>query len=281
MKHSRLMRCSRIYAGVLVLLFFVVCSWGNCAQHSSQLVAVAVQENASPLHVRQAAYTPRSRIQFAHPGTELAHLAPGAQGFVPPPGKIFFISAFGDSLISGYGLDNAMDAFPVVLQDSLRELGYSVVVDNDGIAGNTTAQGRVRLSKILLTKPDIIIMELGANDMLQRRNVVRMKSELAAMIREIQDMDIRLLLTGMYSLPHFGKKYAEMFDAVFPDLAAKYNVSFYPFFLEGVALDHSLNQKDGYHPNGAGVRVLVHNILPYVVMQIKLICTENACKFGG
>lgn len=124
-------------------------------------------------------------------------------------------------------------------------------------------------------------MELGANDMLQRRNVVRMKSELAAMIREIQDMDIRLLLTGMYSLPHFGKKYAEMFDAVFPDLAAKYNVSFYPFFLEGVALDHSLNQKDGYHPNGAGVRVLVHNILPYVVMQIKLICTENACKFGG
>lgn len=275
MRHGRLMRCGRIYAGVLVLFLFVACSWGNCAQQASQLVAVAVQKEASPLHLRQAKYTPLPTQKDVCSRTSLAYYTPEAQGITCPPGKIFFISAFGDSLISGYGLDNAMNAFPVVLQETLRELGYPVVVENDGIAGNTTAQGRARLPKILLTRPDIIIMELGANDMLERRSVVRMKSNLAAMIREIQDSNVHLLLTGMYSLPHFGKKYADSFDAVFPDLAAKYGVAFYPFFLEGVVLDHSLNQEDRHHPNGAGVKVLVHNILPYVVKQIELICTEK------
>lgn len=273
MRYSRLMRCGHIYAVVLVLFLFAACSWGNCAQRASQLVAVAVPAKASPLHLRQAKYSPLSTQPRVYPRTGLAHFTPEAQGFVCPPGKIFFISAFGDSLISGYGLDNAMNAFPVVLQETLRELGYPVVVENDGIAGNTTAQGRARLPKILLTRPDIIIMELGANDMLQNRSVPRMKSNLAAMIREIQNRNICLLLTGMRSIPHFGQKYVDKFDAVFPDLAAKYSVAFYPFFLEGVALDHSLNQQDGHHPNAAGVKVLVRNLLPYVVKQIELIST--------
>jgi acyl-CoA thioesterase I len=274
MRYDRLMRCGRIYAGVLVLFLFAACSWGNCAQLSSPLVAVAVPADASPLRLH-AKYTPIPSHSRVYPKTGLAHFTPEAQGFVCPPGKIFFISAFGDSLISGFGLDNAMNSFPVVLQNTLRELGYSVVVENDGVEGNTTAQGLARLPRILLTRPDIIILELGANDMLQHRSVPRMKSNLAEMICEIQDVKIRLLFTGMYSLPHFGKKYVDKFDAAFPDLAAKYNVAFYPFFLEGVALDHSLNQKDGHHPNAAGVKVLVRNILPYVVKQIESICTEK------
>lgn len=274
MIYDRLMRCGRIYAVVLVLFLFFVCSWGNCAQQTSPLVAVAVPADASPLHLH-AKYTPISKQPRVYPETGLAHFTPEAQGFVCPPDKIFFISAFGDSLISGYGLDNAMNSFPAVLQETLRELGYSVVVENDGVEGNTTAQGLARLPKILLTRPDIIIMELGANDMLQHRSVPRMRSDLAEMICAIQNRNIRLLFTGMYSLPHFGKKYVDKFDAAFPDLAAKYNVAFYPFFLEGVALNHSLNQKDGHHPNAAGVKVLVRNILPYVVKQIGSICTEK------
>ena len=274
MRYDRLMRCGRIYACVLVLFLFATCSWANSAQQTSPLVAVAVPADASSLHLH-AKYTPIPSHSRVYPKTGLAHFTPEAQGFVCPPGKIFFISAFGDSLISGYGLDNGMNSFPVVLQNTLRELGYSVVVENDGVEGNTTAQGLARLPKILLTRPDIIILELGANDMLQHRSVPRMKSNLAEMICEIQDLNIRLLFTGMYSLPHFGKKYVDKFDAAFPDLAAKYNVAFYPFFLEGVALDHSLNQKDGHHPNAAGVKVLVRNILPYVVKQIESICTEK------
>lgn len=274
MGYDRLMRGGRIYTGVLILFLFVTCSWGNCAQQTSRLVAVAVSADTSPLNLH-AKYTPISGQPKVYPRTGLAHFTPEAQGFVCPPGKIFFISAFGDSLISGYGLDNGMNSFPAVLQETLRGLGYSVVVENDGVEGNTTEQGLARLPKILKTRPDIIIMEFGANDMLQRRSVPRMKSDLAEMICEIQNMNIRLLFTGMYSVPHLGKKYMDKFDAAFPDLAAKYNVAFYPFFLEGVALDHSLNQKDGHHPNAAGVKVLVRNILPYVVKQIGSICTEN------
>lgn len=273
MRHGRLMRCGRICIAVLILCA-VGCTQAYSSQES-QLVAVAVQKKASSLKLRSVKYTPRSSRASHYPQTDLAYFTPDAQGIACPPGKIFFISAFGDSLISGYGLDNALDSFPVVLQETLRELGYSVVVENDGVAGNTTAEGLARLPKILLSRPDIVILELGANDMLQHRSVTRMKSNLAAMIREIQNRGIGLLLAGMYSLPHLGQKYADKFDAAYPDLAAKYDVAFYPFFLEGVALNHSLNQKDGHHPNAAGVQVIVHNIIPYVVKQIKRICTKK------
>lgn len=189
-----------------------------------------------------------------------------------PPEKIVFISAFGDSLTSGYGLDDPSTAFPVVLQKRLRALGYNVVVENDGVAGETSAQGRERLSKILSVKPDIIIMEFGANDMLQYKSVERMKTNLSAMIEEIQYKKVQLLLAGMRSLPHFGNKYAESFEAVYPELAKKYDVALYPFFLEGAVLKHSLNQEDGYHPNAEGVGVIVQNILPYLVKEIQNVC---------
>ena len=189
-----------------------------------------------------------------------------------PPEKIVFISAFGDSLVSGYGLDDPSTAFPVVLQKELRAIGYNVVVENDGVAGETTAQGRKRLSKILSVKPDIILMEFGANDMLQHKSVDRMKTNLSAMIEEIQHKKVHLLLAGMLSLPHFGNKYAASFEAVYPDLAKKYDVALYPFFLEGAVLKHSLNQEDGYHPNAEGVNVIVRNILPYIVKEIQNVC---------
>lgn len=189
-----------------------------------------------------------------------------------PSEKIVFISAFGDSLTSGYGLDDPTTAFPVVLQKELRSMGYNVVVENNGVAGETTAQGRERLSKILCVKPDIIIMELGANDMLQQKSVDRMKTNLAAMIEEIQQKDVRVLLAGMLSLPHFGNSYGESFEAVYPELAKKYDVALYPFFLEGAVLKHSLSQEDGFHPNAEGVAVIVRNILPHLVREIQQVC---------
>lgn len=275
MRHGRFMRLSRVCAGVL--MFFIVAAFSSayCAQTASQVVAVAVPAEAASITTPQGRRVSQKMSSDVYPKTGSQYYTPEAQGIVCPPGKIFFISAFGDSLTSGYGLDNGLNAFPAALQEELRELGYSVVVENDGIAGNTTSDGRSRLSKILMTRPDIVIVELGANDMLQHRSIVRMKNNLAAMIRKIKHADAKVLLTGMYALPHYGKRYADKFDAVFPDLAAKYNVLFYPFFLEGVALNHSLNQQDGHHPNAAGVKVIVRNILPYVVKLMGTICNKT------
>jgi acyl-CoA thioesterase-1 len=268
-------RLGHVYAGVLLFFIVTACSAAYCAQSASQMIAVAVLAKASSLTTPQASYASQKARSAIYPKTGLQYYTPEAQGIVCPPGKIFFISAFGDSLTSGYGLDSGFNAFPSVLQQTLRELGYSVVVENDGIAGNTTADARIRLPKVLMTRPDIVIVELGANDMLQHRSTVRMKNNLSAMIRKIKHADAKVLLAGMYALPHYGKRYADKFDAVFPDLAAKYNVVFYPFFLEGVALNHSLNQKDGHHPNAAGVKVIVRNIVPYVVKLMGAICKST------
>lgn len=278
MRHEIHIWLGRVYAGVLIFFIVSVCSSAYCAQATSQMVAVAVPANVSSSATPQARYASQKVRSDSYPKTGLQYYTPEAQGIVCPSGKIFFISAFGDSLTSGYGLDNGLNAFPAVLQQTLRELGYSVVVENDGIAGNTTADARSRLPKILMTRPDIVIVELGANDMLQHRSTLRMKNNLSAMIRKIKYANAKVLLAGMYALPHYGKRYADKFDAVFPDLAAKYNVLFYPFFLEGVALNHSLNQKDGHHPNAAGVKVIVRNIVPYVVKLMGTICNNALTK---
>lgn len=257
------------------LLCAVLC--GMCFAEvavSAEQPYVTVHENTAQRASDKTKFMSRTARTSLYPQTGLEYYTSEAQGIVCPRGKVIFISAFGDSLVSGYGLNNAMDAFPMVLQETLRKLGYAVVVENDGIAGNTTAQGRARLPKVLLSRPDIVILELGANDMLQHRSVDRMKNNLAAMIRKVKATDAELLFAGMYAVPHLGKRYTNKFDAVFPDLAAKYNVLFYPFFLEGVALDHALNQQDGHHPNAAGVRVIVRNILPYVVKLIGAVCKQ-------
>ncbi|MDF1793620.1 MAG: arylesterase [Thalassobaculaceae bacterium] len=173
------------------------------------------------------------------------------------------ILGFGDSLMAGYGLPDE-DAFPTRLEAALREAGHDVTVVNAGVSGDTTAGGAARLGWSLSEEPDAAIVELGGNDGLRGIPTADTRRNLNAILTELADKDIPVLFTGMLAPPNMGKEYGEDFRKVFEELAARHNVIFYPFFLDGVAGDLSLNQQDGIHPNRAGVDLIVRRILPFV-----------------
>lgn len=173
------------------------------------------------------------------------------------------IVAFGDSLSAGYGLVEA-DSFPVRLEAALRADGLDTRVINSGVSGDTTAGGRARLDWSLPEQIDLVIVELGANDGLRGIDPAETEANLDAILRTLASRNIRVLFTGMLAPPNLGREYAAAFDALFPKLAARHDVVFYPFFLEGVAAERSLNQPDGIHPNAAGVDRIVMRLLPFV-----------------
>ena len=174
------------------------------------------------------------------------------------------ILAFGDSLTHGYGLE-AGDTFPERLQVALHEAGYNVTVINGGNSGDTSASGRSRLEWALMDEARVVIVELGANDGLRGLEPSQTRENLSQIIAGFKKTGAKVLLTGMQAPRNLGTEYVAEFDRIYPELAEEYNVAFYPFFLEGVALDPSLNQADGIHPNRQGVDVIVQNILPYLV----------------
>jgi acyl-CoA thioesterase-1 len=171
--------------------------------------------------------------------------------------------AFGDSLTAGLGLSRD-DAFPVRLEAFLRAEGERVRVVNAGVSGDTTAGGRARLGWSLEEKPDAVILELGANDGLRGFEPEETESNLAAMLDKLEAEGIPVLLAGMRAPPNYGRAYEAEFNAVFPRLAERDGVIFYPFFLEGVAGQPDLNQADGIHPNAEGVEEIVRRIAPFV-----------------
>jgi len=177
------------------------------------------------------------------------------------------ILAFGDSLTSGFGLPQD-HAFPARLEAKLRADGLAVHVVNSGNAGDTTAAGLARLDWALAEKPDLVILEFGANDMLRGLDPATVRANLDAMIAKIQASGAKLLLTGMRASPNFGEEYQRDFDRIYPELAQAHDVPLYPFLLDGVALDPQFNQPDGLHPNERGVAVMVDNIAPYVARLI-------------
>ena len=178
------------------------------------------------------------------------------------------ILVLGDSLASGYGL-SATKAFPVRLQSALAARGHDVKVINAGVAGDTTAGGRARLDWALADKPDIVIVELGANDGLRGIDPGAMRANLDAILARLKSHAIRVLLAGMYAPPNMGRRYGEEYNAVYPALARKFGVALYPFFLDGVATRRDFNQPDGLHPNSAGVAVIVDRITPHVVRLLE------------
>ena len=168
----------------------------------------------------------------------------------------------GDSLTAGFGL-SARDAFPARLEAALRSGGLAVKVINGGVSGDTTAGGRARLGWALRAKPDAVIIELGGNDALRGVDPVTTEANLAAILARLARHNIPVLLCGMVAPPNMGRDYGRRFNAIFPRLAERFGVLFYPFFLEGVAMKPRLNQRDGVHPNGRGVGVIVERLLPY------------------
>ena len=176
--------------------------------------------------------------------------------------------ALGDSLTAGYGLA-ADQAFPAKLQAALRNRGLAVRVINAGVSGDTSAGGRARLNWSLADKPAAAIIELGANDAMRGLDPDATRGNLDAIIAELKKRGIAVLLAGMLAPPNLGPEYEARFNAIYPDLAARHGVLFYPFFLDGVAARPELNQADGMHPTAAGVDIIVDRLLPLVRELIK------------
>ena len=169
----------------------------------------------------------------------------------------------GDSLSAGLGLAGD-DAFPSQLGRRLRADGVEVVMVNAAVSGDTTAGGLARLDFALADGADLVILELGANDMLRGTNPEITRANLAKMIEQCQARGARVLLAGMVASGNFGPDYKRAFDAVFPDLAKRHGLPFYRFFLEGVAGDAAMVLPDGLHPSPAGVARIVEGVAPLV-----------------
>jgi acyl-CoA thioesterase-1 len=173
------------------------------------------------------------------------------------------IVVLGDSLTAGYGLE-AKDAFPVRLEQALQAAGHKVTVINSGVSGDTSAGGLARLDWALTDRPQIVIVELGGNDALRGLAPEQTRQNLHAIIGRLKADGVAVLLTGMRAPRNLGSDYYNKFDRLYPELAARHRVAFYPFFLEGVATVRRYNQADGIHPNRAGLQVIVQKILPTV-----------------
>lgn len=183
-----------------------------------------------------------------------------APAFAAEPVRIL---AFGDSLTAGYGLAE-QDALPTRLAEALNKMGRPVTMINGGVSGDTSADGVSRLDWSLADKPQIMILALGANDMLRGLDPKVTRANLEAIIQKTQAAGVEIVLAGMLSPPNLGADYKTAFDAIYPELAKAHNLLFMPFLLQDVAQDSALNQADGIHPNGNGVAIIVRNLLPYV-----------------
>jgi acyl-CoA thioesterase-1 len=171
------------------------------------------------------------------------------------------ILVFGDSLVAGLGLSEG-EGFVAQMQAALDQAAAGVTLVNGGVSGDTTAAGLARLDWSLADRPDAVLLELGANDMLQGIPVDTARANLEATMDRLAGLNIPVFIAGMKANRGLGEDYAKAFDALFPALAAKYGATLYPFFLEGVAFDSALNQADMLHPNAKGVAVIVKNMLP-------------------
>ena len=187
------------------------------------------------------------------------------------------ILGLGDSLMAGYGLGHG-SSFPSQLEAALRQRGHDVRVINAGVSGDTSAGGKARLEWSLAEAPDAAIVELGANDGLRGLSPDAMHANLDAILTMLDERGIPTLLAGMRAPPNLGREYAEAFQRVFTDLAAKHRVVFYPFFLDRVAAYAALNQDDGIHPNAEGVAAIVEAILPKVEELIARVKQQQASR---
>jgi len=173
------------------------------------------------------------------------------------------IVALGDSLTAGYGLDPG-EAFPEQLERALRQRGLDVTVINAGVSGDTATDGLARLEWSVPAEADIVIVELGANDALRGIDPAITRQALTSIVAKLTGRGQAVLLAGMLAPRNMGEPYAAAFNPIYPDIAKQYGVPLYPFFLQGVAANRSLNLPDGVHPTAEGVARIVEAILPHV-----------------
>lgn len=170
------------------------------------------------------------------------------------------IALFGDSLMSGYGLEKKFH-LSTILEKRLKEKGFDINVINASVSGDTTSGGLNRLNWLLENRDiDIVILCLGANDMLRGIKPSVIKKNLNKILETLKNKNINILLAGMLSQETLGDKYKKDFDSIYPELAKKFQTSFLPFLLEGVALNPELNLNDGKHPNPKGIKLISRNL---------------------
>jgi acyl-CoA thioesterase-1 len=180
----------------------------------------------------------------------------------------------GDSLSAGLGLP-AADAFPAQLEKALKDKGLNAAIGNAGVSGDTTSGGLDRLDWSVPEGTQGVILELGANDALRGTDPKVTRAALDAIVTRLKARHVAVLMCGMLAPPNYGADYAAQFNAIYPELAKKYDVPLYPFFLDGVAADVKLNQADGMHPTAAGVAVIVQKILPTAEAFVRTIAAQK------
>jgi acyl-CoA thioesterase-1 len=183
------------------------------------------------------------------------------------------VVGFGDSLMAGFGLAPG-EAFPEKLQAALRAKGHDVVIGNAGVSGDTTSGGLSRLDWSVPDGTQLVILELGANDMLRGLPPEATEENLDKMIVRLKNRGMKVLLAGMRAAPNLGPDYVEAFDHLYARLAEKHRIPLYPFFLDGVIAERGFLLDDGMHPNAAGVDRMVERILP----EVEKLITADAAK---
>ncbi len=178
------------------------------------------------------------------------------------------IVAVGDSLTAGLGIDEEL-SYPAQLQRKLEADGYVYRVINAGVSGETTSGTRSRMEWIMTMKPDIVLLEIGANDGLRGIDPEVPRKNIAEIIEFLENNKIVTVLAGMKMVWNLGPDYTTAFNAIYPELAAQHDVIFMPFFLYDVATVRELNIEDGLHPNADGYGVVVNNIYPHVLKAIE------------
>jgi len=179
------------------------------------------------------------------------------------------IVAVGDSLTAGYGVAEEA-SYPALLEEKLHEAGYTGSrVVNAGVSAETSSGTRSRMEWILSLEPDIIILETGANDGLRGIDPALVEQNIRAILDLLKEKQITVILAGMKMVWNLGPVYVAQFNSIYPRLADDYNLIFFPFFLEDVAMQRQLNLADGLHPNPEGYKLITENLFPYVEQAIK------------
>jgi acyl-CoA thioesterase-1 len=182
---------------------------------------------------------------------------------VPARAEPLRIVALGDSLTAGYGLEPA-ESFTVQLEAALKARGHDIVIVNAGVSGDTSSDGAARVDWSVGEDADAVIVELGANDALRGVDPAITRDALDGLLARLGERGLPVLLAGMLAPPNLGQDYSAKFNPIYPELAAKHGILFYPFFLDGAAARVDLTQPDGIHPNAEGVAIIVERIVPSV-----------------
>jgi acyl-CoA thioesterase-1 len=202
-------------------------------------------------------------------------LTAGALGTGVAAERTIKIVALGDSLTAGYQLP-PQAAFPVQLERALKAKGHAVEIVNAGVSGDTSSGGLARLDWSVPPGTDGVILQLGANDALRGIDPKVTRQALAEIVHRLRQRGVEVLLAGMLAPRNLGPEYAKAFDPIYPELATANDLVFYPFFLDGVATDASLNQSDGLHPTAAGVVKIVGAVLPKAEALVARIKAKRA-----